>query len=103
MQRSLENYNANVQKISDYINREVAGVLADNSKSIERIQRDNESIVRRLDEEGGDIKTLIETFRSSNDMLKRVVESQEVNEAYMFDILDKWAESRRIKIKTPKE
>ena len=34
-----------------------------------------------------------------NELLKKIVEKQDVNEAYIFDILDKWAEDRKVKIK----
>ena len=30
---------------------------------------------------------------------KTIVEKQDVNEEYIFDILDRWAESRRVKTK----
>ena len=42
---------------------------------------------------------LVETYKSSNELLKKIVEKQDVNEAYIFDILDKWAEERKVKIK----
>ena len=38
-------------------------------------------------------------YVSSNELLKKIVEKNDVNEEYIFDILDKWAESRKVKTK----
>lgn len=99
LQKSLENYNTNVQRVSDYINKEVAGVLMSNTSAIESIRQENENISRRLSEQHGDIVTLVETFKATESALKKVAESGDVNEAYIFDVLDRWASSRGVKTK----
>jgi len=50
-------------------------------------------------EEKESIDKLVESYNSSNKLLKKVVESNDVNEQYIFEILDKWAELRNLKIK----
>ena len=32
-------------------------------------------------------------------MLRKIIEKEDVNEAYLFEILDKWAENRKVKTK----
>lgn len=99
LQKTLDAYNANVKKMSDFINKDVAESLAQNAKEIERIKRENETVSQKLEDEQATLDQLLEIFRASNEMLKSVVDKQDVNEAYIFDILDKWAVSRKVKIK----
>lgn len=99
LQRSLENYNANVQRVSDYINKEVASALQSNGKEIEKIRQENEKISSRLEAEHSDIASLVEAVKAESELLKRAVEKEDVNEAYLFDAFDRWAISRHVKIK----
>ena len=45
------------------------------------------------------IEELVERYNQSNLLLKNIVEKQDVNEQYIFDILDKWAKDRGVKTK----
>ena len=57
----------------------------------------NESILEAVLEEKESIEKLIESYNCSNKLLKKVVEGNDVNEQYIFEILDKWAEERNLK------
>ena len=99
LKKSLDAYNSNLQTVGDFINKDVAENIIENTNSIKEIKEGNQSIARRLEEEKQTIEGLVETYKSSNELLKKIVEKQDVNEAYIFDILDKWAEDRKVKIK----
>lgn len=99
LEKSLDAYNANLQTVGDFINKDVAENIVQNTKSIQSIKDGNENIAKRLEEEKKSIDVLAETYVSSNELLKKIVEKQDVNETYIFDILDRWAESRKVKIK----
>ena len=99
LKQSLDGYNTNVQKISDFINKDIAAVLSDNAEKIERIRKENEELHRAVESQGKDISTLIATFAETTSLLKKVVEGSTVNEEYLFDALDKWAADRKVKIK----
>lgn len=99
LKKSLDAYNANLQTVGDFINRDVADNIIQNTNSIKEIKSGHENIAKRLEEEKQSIDALAETYKSSNALLKKIVEKEDVNEAYIFDILDKWAESRNVKIK----
>ena len=99
LKKSLDSYNANLQVVGDFINRDVAENIIENTNSIKEIKAGNENIAKRLEEEKQSIDALAETYKSSNALLKKIVEKEDVNEEYIFDILDKWAESRKVKIK----
>ena len=45
------------------------------------------------------IDDLVLTYASSNELLKKIAQKQDVNEEYIFDILDRWAEDRKVKHK----
>lgn len=99
LEKSLENYNKDVQKVSEYINQDVAEALKTSSQKIDKIKDKNESIFEAILEEKGSIDKLVDSYNNSNKLLKKVVENNDVNEQYIFEILDKWAEERNLKIK----
>lgn len=99
LEKSLDAYNANLQAVGDFINNEVAENIVANTKTIQEIKDGNENIAKHLEDEKSSIEKLTETYLESNKLLKKIVEKEDVNEEYIFDILDKWAESRRVKTK----
>lgn len=99
LERTLDNYNANVLKVSEFINKDIAEALNLNYNKLESIKASNDTMTKRIKEEHIDVEKLLETYSATNELLKRTVEKEDVNEAYIFEILDKWAEERKIKIK----
>ena len=99
LKQSLDGYNTNVQKISDFINKDIASVLTSNAEKIERIRKENEELSKAVLEQSKDIATLTATFAETTALLKKVVEGSTVNEQYLFDALDRWAVDRKVKIK----
>ena len=97
LEKNLNSYNINVQKVSEYINKDIAQALESNSDKISQIKDKNISVLENLLSEKKDITQLIESYKSTNELLKQIVEKQEVNEQYIFDIIDKWAEDRKVK------
>ena len=99
LKKSLDQYNANLQNVNDFINKDVAENIVENSKAIQEIKSGSENIVKRLEEEKSSVEKLTEVYSSSNALLKKIVEKNDVNEEYIFDIIDKWAEDRKVKTK----
>ena len=99
LKQSLDGYNTNVEKISDFINKDIATVLKQNAEKIESIRRENEELCKAVSEQGKDIAALTATFAETTALLKKVVEGSTVNEQYLFDAFDKWAADRKVKIK----
>ena len=99
LQKNLENYNIGVQKVSEYINKDVADTLKTSSEKISQIQSKSDSVFEAIISEKTSIDKLVDSYNTSNELLKKVVENKDVNEQYIFEILDRWAEDRRVKIK----
>lgn len=99
LEKNLETYNVGVEKINEYINKDVAETLKTSSEKIAQIQDKNNSIFETILEEKGSIEKLVESYNASNKLLKNIVEGNDVNEQYIFEILDKWAEDRKVKTK----
>ena len=99
LMRSLDGYNSNVEKISDFINKDIANVLANNAENIESIRKENEALKDLVSKQSKDIAALTTMFTETTALLKKVVEGSAVNEGYLFDLLDKWAAERKVKIK----
>ncbi len=99
LEKSLDSYNANLQAVSDFVNKDVAENIVSNTKMIQSIKDGSENIVKRLEDEKKSIDELYLSYKTSNDLLRKIVEKDDVNEEYIFDIIDKWAENRHIKIK----
>lgn len=99
LQKSLDQFNKNVERVSEFINKDVAAVLQENGKKIEEIRRENEAMSAALSEQNKTVKELLYAFRETTETLRKTVEGESVNEAYIFDVLDKWAASRKVRIK----
>ena len=99
LQRSLDVYNKNVEKISEFINDDIAAVLRQNAEKIESIKRENEALTVVVGEQGRAIGELTAIFAETSTLLKKVVEQGAVNQEYLFDAFDKWAADRKVKIK----
>lgn len=99
LEKNLETYNIGVQKVSEFINKDVADVLKVNSEKIQQIQDKNNSVFQSIADEKYSIEKLIQSYASNNELLKKIVEKNDVNEQYIYEILDKWADSRKIKTK----
>ena len=99
LERALDSYNNNVQKVSDFINKDVAQSLNETSRKVDAIKKDSEVLAKQIKDEHGSVEELCATFNSTNTLLKSVVEKEDVNEEYIFSILDKWANERGVKIK----
>ena len=79
LKKSLDAYNANLQTVGDFINKDVAENIIENTNSIKEIKDGNQSIAKRLEEEKKTVDELVETYKSSNELLKKIVEKQDVN------------------------
>lgn len=99
LEKNLESYNLNVQKINDYINKDIAVMLKNNDEKLNHIRDKNESVFENLIEEKTSIVELLNSYNETNKFLKNAVEKQDVNEQYVFEILDKWASERGVKTK----
>lgn len=99
LEKKLEAYNVGVQKVSDYINKDVSDALQDSVNSINDIRNKSNGILETVKSEYQSIEKLAESYDNSTKFLKKVVENNEVNEEYLFEVLDRWAESRRVKTK----
>lgn len=99
LKNSMDNYTNNIKKVSDYINDEVAEKIVNNAQYLDNIKNSNDSIVKRLDEEKTTIEVLSQNYQTTNTLLKKITEKEDVNEEYIFDIIDKWAEDRKVKTK----
>ncbi len=99
LQKNLETYNIGVEKVSEYINKDVAESLKQSGEKITSIKDKNESVFETLIEEKESIEKLVQEYQRNNQLLKKIVEKDDVNEEYIFEILDKWAENRKVKTK----
>ncbi len=99
LERSLDIYNNNVQKVSDFINKDVAQSLNETSRKVDAIKKDSDNLAKEIKQEHDSVEELIKTYSTTNALLKNVVEKEDVNESYIYSILDKWANDRGVKRK----
>lgn len=99
LQKSLDRYSVNMEKISEFINRDVAAVIKQNADKIDYIRKENDELKAIVTQQSDDIAALADAFAETTALLKKVVEGSTVNEQYLFDLLDRWAADRKVKIK----
>lgn len=99
LQRTIESYGNSIGKVSDFINHDVADVLKENNSRLDGIRSISSGIANTLGEEGKDVRALFEQVKTNNDLLVKLLEKGDVDEAYLYDILDHWAQTRGVKLK----
>lgn len=99
LQKSMDTYSKNLQGVGEFINKEVAGSVIENAKTLEEIKKDHKIMLSELENQGKAINDLAYQYKISKDFINTVVQNQDVNEAYLFEVLDKWAKERKVKIK----
>ena len=99
LEKNLEIYNKNVQQINNYINNDIANALKNSNEKISQIKDKNESVLETLLDENSNIEKLVESYQESNKILKNFVEKDDINQDYLFSVLDKWANDRGVKTK----
>ncbi|MBQ8177770.1 MAG: hypothetical protein IJ033_01125 [Clostridia bacterium] len=99
LQRTLENYDDNVRRMNEFINKDVAEKVADSNQKINAVKSGSEAMLSRISQEKTSIEELTQTYRETNKLLRQIIEKDDVNEAYLYDILDNWAKDRKVKIK----
>jgi len=94
---AIEGYNKDIKKVSEFLNKDIGDVMMENGRQLGEIKKGLDEIVK---EQGGqDLKALLETNKESAAFLKKIVEDKDINEAYLFEVLDRWAEDRKVKVK----
>lgn len=99
LQKSLDSYNVGVQKVNDYINKDIAENLKNNNEKVVSLQSTTESIFENMMQEKQSIEKLINTYTETNNLLKSIIETGAVNTEYVYSLLDDWAEKRNVKTK----
>ena len=94
---SLEKYSENVLKISEFVDTSVAGTMKENNKKLSEVIAANGEILKELTGEKKALEALIAEYRESNRLLKSAVENNDVNVNYVYEIMDNWAEDRKIR------
>ncbi len=96
---SLEKYSENVVKMGEFVDTSVAGAIEENNKKLNEILSGSGELVKEISGEKKAVEQLAAEYRESVKLLRSAVESNDVNMAYIYDILDKWAEDRKVRTK----
>ena len=99
LERTVANYQAGVTKVSEFINRDVVSSLQNNNDKLNSIKDGIDELRGGIQKENQSVETMVASFLATSDLLRRVTEGGQVNEAYIYDILDNWAAERGIKRK----
>ncbi len=99
LQKTVESYNENVRKMSDFINRDVALTVADSNKTLSDMKSTNKALLESISSETAAVSDLAAKYAENNALLRKIVEKKDVDEAYIYDMLDAWAEDRKVKRK----
>ena len=99
LERTVANYQAGVERVGEFINRDVASSLAENVDKLNSIRDGVEELRAGVESGNRGVEGLVATFATTSDLLRKVVEGESVNEAYLYDVLDKWAADRGVKRK----
>ena len=99
LERTVASYNAGVTRVAEFINKDVAASLSDNSDKLNSIKDSFAALEEGVQKENKSLEDLAASYASTSDLLRKITEGERVNEEYIYDILDKWAAERGVKRK----
>ena len=73
--------------------------MTDNAGKLDSVKSGHQEILKAVRDESASVDKLVSTFATTNDLLRKVAEKGDVNEEYLYDILDRWANDRRVKLR----
>ncbi|MBO4472452.1 MAG: hypothetical protein J5765_01450, partial [Clostridia bacterium] len=88
LERTVANYQAGVERVGEFINRDVATSLTQNVDKLNSIRDGVEELRAGIESGNRGVTELVATFATTSDLLRKVTEGERVNEEYIFDILD---------------
>jgi len=97
LQAALDRYNVEVKKVSAFINTDVGAIIQESHDSLVDMKGGIDALVKKRTDEQETLQSLVNSYRATENYLKTITENRDVNEAYMFEVLDKWAVSRGVK------
>ena len=97
LERTIGNYNAGVNRVAEFINKDVAASLAENNDKLNSIKARFTALETGVKQGNDSIEALTASFLATGDLLRKVTEGESVNESYIYDILDRWAADRGVK------
>jgi len=99
LQHALDRYGEDVKTVTQFINKDVTEILMQSRENLISIKGGIDGIVKSRTAEDTTLENLLDSNRATEAFLKKITENRDVNEAYLFETLDKWAESRSVKMK----
>jgi len=99
LQGALDKYNNEVKNVSSFINKDVGKIIEESHTSLVDMKGGIDELVKKRNDEKETLSTLISSYKATENYLKQITEGRDVNEAYIFETLDKWAVSRGVKHK----
>lgn len=99
LERTIDGYNAGVQRVSEFINKDVAEALSQNRDTLNGIRQRCDDLGSNISKEGNSVADLAAKFGETNELLRKMTDGEKVNEEYIYTILDRWAEDRGVKRK----
>ena len=99
LQAALDKYNEEIKKVSAFVNKDVGSIILESVDSLQSMKGGIDELIRQKGDEQDTLKSLLASYRATGDYLKKLTENRDVNEAYMFEVLDKWALERGVKVK----
>ncbi|MCR4726291.1 MAG: hypothetical protein K5753_03630 [Clostridia bacterium] len=99
LERTVASYNAGVTRVADFINKDVAAALSENSDKLNSIKGSFSALEEGVKKENKSLEELAASYAATSDLLRKITEGEKVNEEYIFDVLDKWAADRGVKRK----
>lgn len=99
LQGALDSYSRDIKKVGDFLNKDVAETLMGSRGRLDEIKGGLDAMVATKRGEGETLEKLLSAYSASGEFLKKIVEGQDVNEAYLFEVLDRWAAARKVKTK----
>ncbi len=88
-----------VSEVKNSLNGKVSENLEKNNSIMLSLQKDFNEKLSKIDSTGSSLEKIAEQSTTTNAVLNKILDKNEIDKSYLYDLLDEWSESRKLKIK----
>lgn len=88
-----------VSEVKNSLNGKVSENLEKNNSIMLSLQKDFNEKLSKINSTGSSLEKIAEQSTTTNAVLNKILDKNEIDKSYLYDLLDEWSESRKLKIK----
>lgn len=95
MAASLNNNQTKVEKLNALVEKDLKEQIEKNNKNVQSVIISFKQFIEASKKQQTEVNKIAQETKVTNDLLKEMSKSNNINQAVLFELMDKWAEERK--------